>query len=1217
MRSRGEPTRCALAATSASWGAIRLARAANVRRVLGVCMAILCIGCAASASAGAVGYVDGISDQHFGSWAGTFSEASGFTSPFPSFFADSWVGSPPSHIKLSRYIVQWDVMRGVGYSGELTNLDAWYNHTIALGLTPDLALANYGCTGCVAPEKTEYYTRELEALHSALPSVTVFEAWNEPNHAGNFYVSPVAAAHFTNAAYSFCASHGCTAIAGDFLDSESNMVKYEEEYESNLSPRDPVNWGIHPYANVKYEAESHTVEHFKAKLPNPSTDSIWFTEVGAYNCELGELRGLEKQEKSAKYLVNHLIPEFAPVHVFYYQAAWPYDEQPPCNSETLDTALYAAQSTNGPVLARPAASIIFGPEGSPTASTGAATGIQPLQATVSGSVNPQGLDAAEGHFEYGTSPSYGLSTPKSNVGPGLNSVGESATITKLEPGTTYHYRIIATSTAGTGPGSEQTFKTPGPVEAVTSAASGMTEEQATLNGTVNPRGYDAKYYFQYGTTASYGLKTEPEGDAGAGSNPVPATAPITKLAAGTVYHYRLVGVSGGVTSYGADETFRTHVAPSMVVSNGTPVAATEGVNNGLTTTTADFAQQTWQSALLTASYSMYSAPSAAAESSGNVWIASEGPGNSLRVGLDRVSGGWSPSYEGPTGTTYSVPSVAIDSTGNVWVVAEGPNHTLNAAEWVKSKGAWETSTLVTGEDVYSAPSAARDSGGDVWVAFEGPSNSLWDGVRTTSGAWSTSYEGPTGTTYSAPSEAIDSSNNVWVFAQGPTNTLAQAEMVKSKGSWETVTVISAADVYSTPSTAVDSGGDVWVAFEGPSNSLWDGVRTTSGAWSTSYEGPTETTYSVPSEAIDSANDVWVGAQGASNSLNVTVYLKASGTWEASYEGTSEPSPTVSSPSVVVASGNPSAFTQTLSSGLSRTTADFSQNMWPSTVLGASLDTTYSAPSAAAESTGNVWVAAEGPSNSLWVGLDRVSGGWGPSYEGPNGTTYSAPSVVIDPNGDVFVVAEGPRHTLDLAEWVKSKGAWETSTLVTGEDVYSTPSAAVDASGDVWVAFEGPSNQLWIGLRRASGEWGMSYEGSNSTTYSAPSTVVGSSNVWVAAEGPNHALNLAAWSSRGWETSTPISASDVDSAPSAALDSGGDVWVAFEGPSNSLWDGVRTTSGAWSTSYEGPTGTTYSAPSEAIDSANNIWVGAQGPGDSLNVTVYLKASSIWEASYEGG
>jgi hypothetical protein len=682
MRSRGEPTRCALAAISVSWHAFRLARAGDVRRVLAVCTAIVCVCCAASASAGAVGYVDGISDQHFGSWAGTFSEASGFTAPFPSFFADSWVGSPPSHIKLSRYIVQWDVMRSVGYGGELTNLEAWYSHTLALGLTPDLALANYNCTGCVAPEKTEYYTRELEALHSAFPGVSVFEAWNEPNHTGSFYVSPVAAAHFTNAAYSFCASHGCTAIAGDFLDSESNLVKYEEEYESNLSPRDPVNWGIHPYANVKYEAESHTVEHFKAKLPNPSTDSIWFTEVGAYNCEAGELRGVEKQEKSAKYLVNHLIPEFNPVHVFYYQAAWPYDERPPCSSETLDTALYAAQSTNGLVLARPAASVIFGPEGSPTASTGSASGVQPLQATVSGSIDPQGLDAAEGNFEYGTSPSYGLSTPKSNVGPGLNSVGKSATITKLEPGTTYHYRIVATSTAGTAQGGDQAFKTPGPVEAVTSAASEVTEEQATLNGTVNPRGYEAKYYFQYGKTIAYGSRTEPEGKAGEGTSPVSKSFRISGLAPGTTYHYRLVATSGGVTSYGSDQVLTTMTTPVLFDTSSSSFDAFYRGSNGA----LDFWEWNgkWTSQWLGVAEAMNGEVAPIKLANGDIDVFYRGSNGGLDF-WEWNGSKWTLQWLGSEGALAGNPAPFETPSGQLDVFYRGSNGTLYFWEWNGSK----------------------------------------------------------------------------------------------------------------------------------------------------------------------------------------------------------------------------------------------------------------------------------------------------------------------------------------------------------------------------------------------------------------------------------------------------------------------------------------------------------------------------------------------------
>ena len=103
----------------------------------------------------------------------------------------------------------------------------------------------------------------------------------------------------------------------------------------------------------------------------------------------------------------------------------------------------------------------------PTASTGEATNVQPLQATLNGSVNPNGLDTHY-YFKYGKTTSYGSyvpAPPGNDAGSGLSSVGENATVTGLEPGTTYHYRIIATSAGGTEEGKDQEFKTPTPVVA--------------------------------------------------------------------------------------------------------------------------------------------------------------------------------------------------------------------------------------------------------------------------------------------------------------------------------------------------------------------------------------------------------------------------------------------------------------------------------------------------------------------------------------------------------------------------------------------------------------------------------------------------------------------------------------------------------------------------------------------------------------------------------
>jgi Glycosyl hydrolase catalytic core len=283
--------------------------------------------------------VDGVSDQGLATWAGNL----------------------PPQIKLARYVVQWDVMQGAGYPEELANLQQWYDYTVALQLTPELALGNYNCSDCSAPRVRAEYTAALEALFRSFPDIQVLEAWNEPNNTHySSYLPPAAAAHLMNAAYAFCELHSCTAIAGDLLDSEPNMVEYERSYERDLTPADPGNWAIHPYHAVKYMTDS-TMTSFRDALPNSATDRIWFTEVGAYYCEAGNTYGEGLQASQAGFLVDKLIPEFRPAHVFYYEIAAGDDAPPACNSEQDDTALYTASNPGGAVYARTAAHVIFSP----------------------------------------------------------------------------------------------------------------------------------------------------------------------------------------------------------------------------------------------------------------------------------------------------------------------------------------------------------------------------------------------------------------------------------------------------------------------------------------------------------------------------------------------------------------------------------------------------------------------------------------------------------------------------------------------------------------------------------------------------------------------------------------------------------------------------------------------------------------------------------------
>jgi hypothetical protein len=98
--------------------------------------------------------------------------------------------------------------------------------------------------------------------------------------------------------------------------------------------------------------------------------------------------------------------------------------------------------------------------------TGAASSVSTAGATLGGTVDPRGT-AASAHFEYGTTTAYGSVTEAQDLGSGTGAVGVAAALGELQPGTTYHYRLVATNGAGTAHGEDRTFTTqltpdPGP-----------------------------------------------------------------------------------------------------------------------------------------------------------------------------------------------------------------------------------------------------------------------------------------------------------------------------------------------------------------------------------------------------------------------------------------------------------------------------------------------------------------------------------------------------------------------------------------------------------------------------------------------------------------------------------------------------------------------------------------------------------------------------------
>src|SRR5882724_10749262 len=194
--------------------------------------------------------------------------------------------------------------------------------------------------------------------------------------------------------------------------------------------------------------------------------------------------------------------------------------------------------------------------GPPAVTSNSATNVASFSATLNGSLNPRGSTTTI-YFQYGPTTSYGSTTPmQTQTGNTFRNI--SANISGLSTSTTYHFRIVATNSAGTRYGGDRTFITlsaTGPPVVTTNPAMLIASFSATLNGSLNPHGLTTSVYFQYGTTTSYGLTTAPQSQTGNTYRNIAAN--ISGLATHATYHFRIVATNSAGTRYGSDRTFTT------------------------------------------------------------------------------------------------------------------------------------------------------------------------------------------------------------------------------------------------------------------------------------------------------------------------------------------------------------------------------------------------------------------------------------------------------------------------------------------------------------------------------------------------------------------------------------------------------------------------------------------------------------------------------------
>src|SRR5207302_347916 len=161
--------------------------------------------------------------------------------------------------------------------------------------------------------------------------------------------------------------------------------------------------------------------------------------------------------------------------------------------------------------------------------TGSASSVGASSATLNGSVDPNGR-ATTYTFEYGTSTSYGSKTGAKSAGSSTTAQHASFGISGLEAGRVYHFRIVATSDAGTSVGADESFTTVGAPAVQTGSSQSVGADSGIVTGTLDTHGRSTTWWFDYGTATSYG-KSTPSKSASTTAGAQTVSATLTGLAA--------------------------------------------------------------------------------------------------------------------------------------------------------------------------------------------------------------------------------------------------------------------------------------------------------------------------------------------------------------------------------------------------------------------------------------------------------------------------------------------------------------------------------------------------------------------------------------------------------------------------------------------------------------------------------------------------------------
>ncbi len=389
-----------------------------------------------------------------------------------------------------------------------------------------------------------------------------------------------------------------------------------------------------------------------------------------------------------------------------------------------------------------------------------------------------------------------------------------------------------------------------PPKAITGAATSVKGKSALVKGEINPEGTKASYRLQYApTSAGYWESTTPLQDIGYGNGSSEGTykaeIPLTGLALGTTYKYRVVAQSVDYQQvYGEEKTFTTLSPPKPTI---TAEAATSVGGSGATlnaTINPNGTETTYQFQYgKTTSYSNFvpaaPGPNIGAGSTGvkvsqSITFAVEPNTTYHYRAIATNEGGFSegqdktfttprtvnaPTYSSSFGSKGTgngqfsyVWGMAVDPSGNVWV----SDTTANRIQKFNSNGEYQCQIGSTGSGngQFNNPrDLEADAAGNIWVA-DRENNRIQKISPTCQYLSQFGSKGSGNGLLSAPREiAIDPAGNIWVSDSGND----RIQKFNSKGEYlsKCGSAGSGNGQFNPEPLAIeaDSDGNVWVSDE--------------------------------------------------------------------------------------------------------------------------------------------------------------------------------------------------------------------------------------------------------------------------------------------------------------------------------------------------------------------------------------------------------------------